>query len=217
MELANYFGIDVSARFDGWFRTDFADMIKARFGMDKIMSLIILDPDDACDALVNWREPLRNAMITADIGSADRVTSPTGTRNNVCGKLRYVLRTGRNSVEAETSHGSRREGDFPWEGAGIYYPAGSGLTYIGGVSGLAKEEDWEMFVHCVEQLHGMIVMVDAAAKHKYDSLRAADDLPDEWKYMDGLTISQLELSYFCEVAKVAHWDFSHPESAGNDT
>ncbi len=176
MDLTNHFGIDVARQFADWFDGEFAERFAKRFP-DKTMTLIVLDPDQLISSCLHWEDPKKHIVLDGYLGSWEGVMKAGGTWENVLGKLRYVLRTMENSVEAETDYINLRPGDFPWEGAGEY----KGFT--GGVSGLAKEEDWEIFCFCVDKLFELITRVGQAAAIKTEQLRKAPDADPRAKYL----------------------------------
>lgn len=183
MDLIDVFGINVKDQFLNWFNGDFAKMFGERFP-GKSMTLIILDPDDLIDLMTSWRNPLSYEIIEAHLGDEGATTDPDGTRDNVVGKLRFVLRTLSDSVVAETEPQLVREGDFPWEGAGSYE------GYIGGVSGLRKEDDWKIFCMCVDKLNELVGAVNIAAMARAAELREQDDCPAGTKYLQGIDLTE---------------------------
>jgi hypothetical protein len=182
MNLSNVFGVNVHGMFMDWFNGEFTEMFEGRFP-GKGMTLVILDTDDIIELERHWRDPMGRAMIVAHIGDKETAVTNNGTMQNVEGKLRFVLRTGRNSVDAETQQDLVSPGDFPWEGAGHY------RNNIGGVSGLAKEEDWEMLCICVDKLIDLLKQVNTAAMAMSDKLRRKTDCPAGAKYLNGINVS----------------------------
>ncbi len=125
----------------------------------KSMSLIILDNDymHGGENCWDWKDPLDSALIVCHVGEQMYKQEADGTRDNVVHKLRFVLRTSLNSVIAESRPDLVRVGDFPWGGAGTY------RNWTGGVSGLTKEQDWEMFCLCTEKLIRLLGAVNSKA------------------------------------------------------
>ena len=185
MNLHNVFGVNVYDMFMDWFDREFTEMFNQRFP-DKGITLVILDSDDIVELERNWKFPLAlgNVMIVVHVGDEEAAKADNGTLQNVEGKLRFVLRTGRNSVEAETQQDLVRPGDFPWEGAGNH------KGYIGGVSGLAKEEDTEMLRICIEKLRELLMGVNSAAMVISDNLRKRDVVPVGAKYLYEIDASE---------------------------
>jgi hypothetical protein len=176
LNLNNHFGIDVQVRFDAWFHGEFAAEFQERWP-GKGISLVVLDPDSRVAACLDWDTPLNHAVIVDFLGNEESHEKKGGTLNNVAGKLQYVLRTSCDSLRAETDYAYLRPGDFPWEGAG------ERKDFIGGVSGLAKEEDWEVFGRCIDRLIELLGKVGRAAKAKAESLHTSDDPPIGAKYL----------------------------------
>ncbi len=161
MDLTNHFGINVEKRFKNWFHGEFADYFEARFP-DQTMTLVILDPDRVVSSSLAWDKPEKHMMLALYQGPKRHHAKPGGTLENVYGKLRFALRTIDDSIQSELAieDDRLRPGDFPWEGAGWYYAC------IGGVSGLSKEEDWEMFCLCVDKLMELLSAAGRAARAK---------------------------------------------------
>ena len=183
MNLHNVFGVNVHDMFMDWFDGEFAEMFEGRFP-DKGMTLVVLKNDNLVELEQNWRYPQGFELIVAHMGDEAVATTKDGTYDNVKGKLRFVVRTGRNSVAAETQQNLVQPGDFPWEGAGNY------MGYIGGVSGLAKEEDWEMFCICVDKLIELLKDVNSVAMTISDNLRKKPGCPSGAKYLNGINASE---------------------------
>jgi len=161
-------------------------MFTERFGDDKGMTLVVLNPDDVIGSSLDWSLPLKYKLVIGHVGdevSVEAAKGPEGTLANVCGKLRFVLRNYSDSVFAETAYAYIRPGDFPWEGAGIH------LEFFGGVSGLAKEEDWEMYCLCIDKLVELLSAVNEAAMKLYFELDEAGKLPENGgKYFIGINV-----------------------------
>lgn len=153
------------------------------------MTLVVLKTDDRAGLMHDWRHPQGFEMIVAHIGDEGVATAENGTYDNVKGKLRFVLRTGMDSVMAETRQDFVCPGDFPWEGAGEYE------GYIGGVSGLAKEEDWEMYCKCIDKLIELLTKVISKAMERSNELRQQPDCPSGAKYMYHIDVSDLFPDY----------------------
>ena len=183
MNLHNVFGVNVYQMFMDWFDGEFTEMFNQRFP-DKGMTLVILNSDNLVELEQNWRHPQGFELIVAHIGDETVATAKDGTYDNVKGKLRFVLRTGLNSVAAETQQDRVRAGDFPWEGAGHH------MGYIGGVSGLAKEEDSEMLRICIDKLREMLKEVNTVAMTISDNLRKKPGCPSGAKYLNGINASE---------------------------
>ena len=182
MNLTNVFGINVEEQFLEWFNGEFATEFAERFP-DKGMTLIVLDGDEPITIMENWETPLNFTLITAHLGDEEAAIAADGTEDNVVGKLRFCLRTMMDSAEAERRPDLVREGDFPHEGAGEY------KGYYGGVSGLKKEEDWEIFCRCVDKLIELLAAVNSAAIAKADELREQEDCPRGTKYLNGISLA----------------------------
>lgn len=183
LDLTNHFGIDVKRRLNDWFHGEFATEFAERFP-DKGITLVILDPDNTLQACLDWRTPLAHEIFVGVLGDAKASNEPGGTYNNVAGKLTYVLRT--NSVvsrSAETDYAMLRPGDFPWEGAGMHE------DFLGGVSGLAKEDDWEVYCQCIDKLRELLEAVGKKAKETADELRGTEGAPRGAKYLNGIVLT----------------------------
>ncbi len=188
MELTDVFGLNVKAMFLEWFHGDFATEFAQRFP-GKGMTFVLLDPDDTLAAVISWRRPLEYAMIASHLGDAAVARAPDGTLENVGGKLRFCLRNMEDSVVAETNPRLVRAGDFPWEGAGNHRD-----LWWGGVSGLLKKEDWELFCQCVDWIDDLVTRITKKAIQKADALRKQEGCPVGTKYLKGITITLDELN-----------------------
>ncbi|HMS91880.1 MAG TPA: hypothetical protein PJ993_00785 [Candidatus Saccharibacteria bacterium] len=188
MDLKKVHGVNVLRMFMDWFEDEFYEEFYQRFP-DKGMTLVVLDSDNLIDLQQNWRHPQGFEMIVAHIGDEAIAIAANGTYENVKGKLRFVLRTGMDSVMAETRQDFVRPGDFPWEGAGEHE------GYIGGVSGLAKEEDWEMYCKCVDKLIELLKKVISRAMERSNQLRKLPDCPHGAKYMYAIDVSDMFPDY----------------------
>jgi len=149
--LNDYFGTNVEAEFTDWFRDEFVPEVKAGYGDDTELSFVLLAQGIDAD----WRDPMAAVDMIVSSGEGDTFDGEEGLVMNVIGKLRFYLRTGRNSVDALTRPDLVESGDFPWEGAGEY------LDYEGGVSGGKQESDWRWYMRCIEKL---IELKSAAVK-----------------------------------------------------
>jgi hypothetical protein len=188
MDLKNVHGVNVLKMFMDWFDGEFTDEFVQHFP-EKGMTLIVLKSDNLIELQQNWRQPQGFRMIVAHIGDEATATASEGTYDNVLHKLHYVLRTGEDSVMAETRPDFVRPGDFPWEGAGMYE------GYVGGVSGLAKEEDWEMYCKCIDKLIELLIKVISKAMERSNELRKQPDCPTGAKYMYHIDVSDLFPDY----------------------
>lgn len=176
LDLSNHFGINVAEKFLGWFHGEFATEFAERFP-DKGISLVVIDPDNIVKVMLEWDDPLGNAILVSYLGDQEAHTKADGTLQNVVGKLRYVLRTAEEtSLPAETDFASVRPGDFPWEGAGGY----RGLC--GGVSGLDKADDWAVYKQCIDKLTEILEAVGKKALERTEQLRKSDDPPVGARY-----------------------------------
>ncbi len=182
MDLKNVHGVNVHRMFMDWFEGFFTEEFESRFP-NKGMTLVVLNPDNLIELQQNWLNPQDFEMIVAHIGDEDVATATNGTYENVKCKLHFVLRTGMDSVMAETRQDFVRPGDFPWEGAGKY------KGYIGGVSGLAKEDDWEMYCMCIDKLIELLTEVISKAIERSNLLRKHPQLHPRSKYMFGIDVS----------------------------
>lgn len=188
MDLKNVHGVNVLRMFMDWFEGEFTDEFVQRFP-DKGMTLVVLKSDEFVELQQNWRHPQGFQMIVAHIGDEAIATAENGTYDNVLHKLHFVLRTGEDSATAEIRQDLVRPGDFPWEGAGEYE------GYVGGVSGLAKEEDWEMYCKCIDKLIELLTKVISKAMERSDKLRKQPDCPTGAKYMYHIDVSDLFPNY----------------------
>jgi hypothetical protein len=133
----------------------------------------------------DWRNPLDHVLLQAVIwGDVDAGMAPDGTMENVGGKLRFVLREGMDSVEAETSLHLVQPGDFPWQGAGTY------RGFTGGVSGRTKREDWLIFCHLVDHLIDLMNQVAERAHATCEILRNLPCCPKGIKYMNVIALKR---------------------------
>lgn len=216
MDPMFFFGFPIREVFDDWFDKVFTPSFHKRFGDDKGMTLVLLDPDQTLSAILNWDDPLRHRMIVKYIRETDAI-QPGGTLYNVAGKLRFSLRTACNSVMAESANGLRRPLDFPWEGAGFVVIGDDRPEFIGGVSGLAKEDDWAVLVECATMLADLMIIVDAVAYWKYQKVTQIKPVPVDLKYMENLHVTQSDVNqYMAEVKVYLNLDDSF-DAESNDT
>lgn len=181
-----YFGVDIQAQLSEWWFGQKLPELRRRFGNNINLYFALLDPTsiDMYDPGSPLEEMLyelasHEGELAPDDDAYDLFYGPTGLRANVGGKLRFVMRTGRDSDVAETRPDLLEPGDFPFEGAGTYY------EYRGGVSGLKKEDDGMVFREIVEKV---IELRAAAAQVAVDACkgRAPGDGPTV-KYLGGFT------------------------------
>lgn len=181
MDLANYFGIDVEAQITDWFDGEFTEEFRRRFsGRD--IGFFVLDNDRRSE----WDSeiPGVHTLLTLFTGDEDVAFADDGVIDNVNHKLRFVLRTGLNSVEAEKAFRYLvQPGDFPWEGAGTY------RSFTGGVSGLLKEDDWRVFCQIIDKLIELLDAVAEKAQSICEIERKKDDAPVGTKYLQ-VTVPQ---------------------------
>ena len=192
MNLTNFFGINVDQQFSEWFHFEFVPLFEKKYGPNKHITLLVLDPDLRGQARMNWENPRYTLMINEHIGASKYSTVHDGTLANVIGKLQWVLREDSNSVEGETNLDKARPGDFLWEGAGTY------RGYTGGVSGLKKEEDWEVFCKCIDKLIELTWPIGATVKAKSDLMRKQLECPEGVKYLRNITVTESEVDQFIE-------------------
>lgn len=178
----NVHGVNVLRMFMDWFEGEFTDEFIASFPKAGGMTLVVLNTESIVDQAQTWRHPQGFEMIVAHIGDAAVATAKEGTYDNVKGKLRFVLRTGEDSVMAESRQDMVQVGDFPYEGAGFYE------GYTGGVSGLAKEDDWKMYCKCIDKLIELLIKVISKAIERSKELREQPDCPPGAKYMYAIDV-----------------------------
>ncbi|HSX14303.1 MAG TPA: hypothetical protein VLE72_00090 [Candidatus Saccharimonadales bacterium] len=184
MDLTNVFGVNVLAQFVKWFHGPFAVEFTEQFP-GKGLTLVILDPDMTCDAMLSWQDPMRYRMFVAHQGSVTVAEALNGTLENVIGKLHFCLRTGYASVKAETMKYLVREGDFPHEGAGEY------RDHFGGASGLAKEDDWKIYCQCVDKLIELLDDAIGRAMERAEVLRHDAAAPAGVKYLHHINLAEI--------------------------
>ncbi len=149
-----YFGVDVSAQMVDWWRKDFLErpivkaMRRGKDGQVRHLVTVILDPF----VQHNWQSPFGHVLLKLDTShedgaELDKFSGETSLDTNVAGKLRFCLRTGQDSIFAETNPDLLLSGDFPWEG-GLFACRG----YTGGTSGLDKHDDALVTEQVIDQL-----------------------------------------------------------------
>ena len=172
MPADNRFGIDISDQMYVWFLDVKVPLIRTNYGEDTDLACIILKQGHG----LSWDDPAEKILAAVELGlisgeESDKFTGPEGLLMNVVGKIRFYLRTGRNSVEALTRPDLVEPGDFPFEGAGEY------RGYEGGVSGGRQESDWRWFCEIVDRYIELRV---AAAKPAIEACKARRP---GWKYL----------------------------------
>lgn len=185
LDLENFFGIDAKAQFELYLDSDeFVEWLEANCPATDPeypdpVSFALLNPD--WRDFYDWRNPFGgNNLLFSYVASGDVVAGmePDGTMENVEHKLRFVLRTGLNSVEAQTRLDLVRPGDFPHEGAGTY------RGYTGGVSGRKAPQDWIIFCHLVDKLIEILQQIGAQANARCDIERKVPDCKVGTKYLN---------------------------------
>jgi hypothetical protein len=176
--LEDYFGVNIDAEFNAYIDSEaFQAWLDEHYPGTDAISFALLNNDFRSEW--NWRNPLNRAhtlfssVIWGDVATA---MAPDGTMENVGSKLRFVLREGKDSVEAETLKHLVQPGDFPWQGAGTY------RGFTGGVSGRTKREDWLIFCHLVDHLISLMDQVATLAGEFCDAIRNLPGCPRGLKY-----------------------------------
>lgn len=187
-DLEDYFGVDVEAEFNRYLDSpEFISWLDTNYpGDNPSISFALLNNDYRSEW--DWRNPLGNrahVLLRAVIwGDVEAGMAPDGTMQNVGGKLRFVLREGMDSVEAETNLHLVQAGDFPWQGAGTH------RGFTGGVSGRTKREDWMIFCHLVDYLIDLMNQVAERAHATCEILRNLEGCPVGVKYMNVIALKQ---------------------------
>ena len=142
-----YFGAKVAVAMLDWWNNSFLLKVRAEIG-SKAFTVVVLDPM----ADLSWRTPYgtgqANILIQMSDGKSSEIAGAEGLTANVEHKLRWVLRTGFDSVES-TKRKNRHlivPGDFAFAGAGTY----RGLK--GGCSGFDQFDDVKVFEWFVDEL-----------------------------------------------------------------
>lgn len=187
-DLEDFFGVDVDTEFTrylsspklkAWLDTNYP-------GDQPSISFALLNNDYRSEW--DWRDPLGNRSHTlikfVIWGDVEAGMAPDGTMDNVGSKLRFVVREGMDSVEAETNLYLVQPGDFPLEGAGTY------RGFTGGVSGRKKREDWLIFCHLVDYLINLMNQVARQAHATCEVLRALPNCPSGIKYMNVIALKR---------------------------
>lgn len=190
MDLKDIFGVNVEEQFLAWFHGEFTEKFHKRFPEAEGLTLLILNPETWIDSVQYHYSPADEILVEAVIGDQDKASADGGTNQNVLGKLRFVLRTTQDSRLAEDELVYLLQpGDFPYEGAGEH------RHFFGGVSGLAKEDDWRVFCECVDKLIELLMPVCQAARERAEQMRKdeslAQNVRNEAKYLRGIDVSDL--------------------------
>lgn len=170
-----YFDVDVMEEFRRWWHTEGAAEYEAKYG-NTAMAFVVLNPASTSYYIVErpLDESLYELLVAPRGTGADEFdalfSGPTGLLNNVAGKLRFVIRTGQNSVQAETQEWLLEPGDFPFEGAGIY------RGFTGGVSGLANQDNWKVFCWLIDKF---VEIRRAAARAAIERMKNRDKTNDD--------------------------------------
>lgn len=182
MDLENFFGVNVRSQFEAYVDSpEFDAWLKANTNGSDPVSFAVLENRQRDDW--HWTAPLRNCTFRYVVsGYVGKGMEPDGTMENVERKLRFVLRTGLNSVEARTRPDLIQPGDFPHEGAGTY------RGYTGGVSGRKAPEDWRIFCHLVDKLIELLGTVGTKVLNKCDELRKDPNALVGTKYLPPFTL-----------------------------
>jgi hypothetical protein len=208
-DLTDVFGVDVDALFREWIHGEFAAWLQEKFP-GKHITLVLLDTAQRIDACEYWFDSQDYQLFVEHVGTDDaqeKAKQSGGTLQNVHRKLRFVLRTGLDSLDAEEEYAHLvLPGDFPWEGAGDH------AAQLGGVSGLDKESDWQAFCKCVDKLNELLSAINRAAMAKANELRQLEDSPVEVKYLEGIELTVDEV--FPDLVRPGSDD--QPEEAGGD-
>jgi hypothetical protein len=189
MDLQDFFGVNVLKRFETYLDSEeFKKWLEDEFPPTdpehvSPISAVILDNDFR--RFWDWRTPLKHVLwqyvLSGDTAAA---LAPDGTIQNVGGKLRFVLRENKNSVEAQTHLYLVQPGDFPFQGAGTH------RGFTGGVSGRKQEEDWAIFCHLVDHLISLLDQVVTQASETCQALRRLPGCPPGLKYMNVIALRE---------------------------
>jgi len=164
----------MTSAMNAWFTTEFMPEFHKKYGKDAEIAVVILRND----VTVDWANPLDDSPLVLANVKERRWEELV---DNIAGKLRFVLRTGRNSADARHRPDLLEPGDFPFEGAGAY------MNRTGGASGLMEESDWWVFKRVVEQYNKLRAKYTAPAVEACANRdRSVQDNPD--KFLLGLKI-----------------------------
>lgn len=168
--MPDYFGSNIDAEIQEWFRVPFQDEMIEKYGEDTQLAAMILPP---------MRLSLIPQLVSCSYGLVlvshddEKVLGSDGLVDNVIHKLNFVLRTGLPSSEARLRPDLVEPGDFPRAGAGIY------RGYTGGVSGLHEESDWWAFQRLIDRL------IEFRATAALPAINASKERVPGMKYMLG--------------------------------
>lgn len=172
------YGGDLTTLMEQWFVAEFLPEFYKKYGKDAEIAVFIANSAVRLD----WTDPFGSGTPGGVVLGNVTGNRMTELIDNVVGKLRFVLRTGRPSADARHRPDLLEPGDFPFEGAGTY------MGRTGGASGLMEESDWWVFKRVVEQYNKLRAeltksAVDACANRD----RNLKGNPD--KFLEGLKIT----------------------------
>lgn len=160
LQFHNVYGINVAQMWHDWFNDDegkkgFTKWYMSRYGDLGNTTTVTFVPEDRMSEARDPRQWLGSRydfiQFTRFIGGPETAArEPNGTFYNVLGKMQFSVRTGLDSVFAETHKHLVRPGDFPWEGA-VFMESGLWV-----VSGLEKDEDALVGRRCATKLEALL-------------------------------------------------------------
>ena len=169
-----YFGIDIDAQIEDWFRRVYTPAFKKLYGSTSDIVVVILDHKPFRE--FSWRNPcvdMQHLLCT----NPDSVNGHEGLIDNINGMLRFCLFNSLNSKYALSRPDLLEPGHYAREGAGEF------MERVGGADGLPKGEDnWKEFCKVVKQLRALR---EAAAKLPLVASKlAGPDSPPGVKYLE---------------------------------
>lgn len=129
------FGINIDDQLTKWFRNEFCPSFWQPFSQPHAFGVVILKP--------GARDADSEALHLLGLGPSYDVTGPQGELEKARRKLRFTLRTGLPSDEAQGRLDLVEPGDFPVEGALVWqgYPI---AVSDSGSSGSSRNAAWQI-------------------------------------------------------------------------
>ena len=162
--IVEYFGKNLKATVTVWWSEEFAKVLDEKYGVQSVAA-VILRPWVRHD----WRSPESAESVLVELWHGPECEDDL--RANAYHKLRFALRTGLDSSQADRNPHLLEPGDFPNDGAAFH------KGFVGAASGLPGESDVWVVQQVIDKLVSVRGDVGEAA------IRASRRGQPGWKYL----------------------------------